>query len=297
MSLRAIMGGKRSRLLIVLGAVAVVAIVVMASLAFQAAPAKVFRSSTDGFRVGDHFYYDAIGTYNGTPVLGLYSTTLTHVYSNGGGGYCRLNSTAPELDALLNRYLTMWNLFGAYVIGTGKFATPYGVKEVVQLFDIFPGFTAVYYVGWEPQAIYGCVVNGPDLHLELRLNSTNNPYAISNNTEPVAVSRQNTPTPSGPAGVSATGNSWSGSHYYSPHGARITYDFTANGSNLYAYTEANVRSMADGGPYAYFPALTRIGAGKETGEAFLPPGEFYLFCQGREWQNEHAYFIVHIEAY
>ena len=293
MSLRAIMGGKRSRLLIVLGAVAVVAIVVMASLAFQAAPAKVFRSSTDGFRVGDHFYYDAIGTYNGTPVLGLYSTTLTHVYSNGGGGYCRLNSTAPELDALLNRYLTMWNLFGAYVIGTGKFATPYGVKEVVQLFDIFPGFTAVYYVGWEPQAIYGCVVNGPDLHLELgRLNSTNNPYAISNNTEPVAVSRQNTPTPSGPAGVSAT-SIVGGSHYLLPMGPA---------SPMISRRGRPVRLHRSKRPFQQMGAMPTscpdpIGAGKETGEAFLPPGEFYLFCQGREWQNEHAYFIVHIEAY
>ena len=54
---------------------------------------------------------------------------------------------------------------------------------------------------------------------------------------------------------------------------------------------------ADGGPYAYFPALTRIGAGNETGEAILPPGTFYRSCFGREWQNEHDYFIIHIEAF
>ena len=34
----------------------------------------------------------------------------------------------------------------------------------------------------DPLVIYGCVANGPDFHLSLILNQTNNNYAIDNNT-------------------------------------------------------------------------------------------------------------------
>jgi hypothetical protein len=284
---------KKTNLLIVLAAI-VVTVIMVTTVVMIYLPSKGSADLPYGLKGGDHFVYAATGTFNNTNISGFYKVALIgNVSRNVVGGYSYLNSTIPELNRLLNAQIG-FSLLSAqgFSIGVGKIETPFGIKDVFQVFRVYDGGTVVYYQGYNPQVIYGCVINAPNLHLDLVLNQTNNQYAIENNTLPLEWQTQ-TPTPSGNGIPFRFGPEQNFTDlFYFSNGANLSYNISAggkNGPNIYCYNEANMQSMANGGPYAYDLRLTRLDFMNETVGAILPTGFFELAFYGGNSSGEYRY--------
>jgi hypothetical protein len=284
---------RKNNILIVLAAI-LVAVIMVTTVVLIYLPSKDSADLPYGLKGGDHFVYAATGTYNNTNISGFYNVTLIgNVSRNIVGGYSYLNSTIPDLNRLLNDQIG-FSLLSAkgFNIGVGKIATPFGIKDVFQVFQVYDGGTVVYFQGYDPQVIYGCAVNGPNLHLDLLLNQTNNQYAIENDTLPLEWQAQ-TPTPSGNGIPLRFGPEQNFNDlFYFSNGANLSYNINAsgkNGSNIYCYNEANMQSMANGGPYAYDLRLTKLDFMNETVGAILPPGYFELAFYGGNSSGEYRY--------
>jgi hypothetical protein len=280
---------------------AILVAVIVFAVAFMPA-SSISRNQVDrndGFRNGDYFIYDATGTYDNTSIAGSYNLTIKEVGKGAIGGYQGLNSNLPELDSLMNRIdgLSLMSFVGQE-IGTGKVNTSFGVKEVKQEFQGKDGWAAIGYVGSNPQVLYGCAVNGPSFHLDLRLSKTNNTFAIANNTASITpLTRED--QQSGPGTPTyypgQNGTLWM-TFYYSK-GAHLHFNITAVDTNVYGFSEANMLSMAENGPYAYDLAVTRLHVANETVDTILPPGYYILIIIGHEAENRTGRLDYKVSSY
>jgi hypothetical protein len=62
--------------------------------------------------------------------------------------------------------------------------------------------------------------------------------------------------------------------FHTDNGGMFRYNLTATDTNMIAFTDGNIRSMAEGGPFANWPELTDPHAGNMTGDTIMPGG----FC-------------------
>ena len=264
-------------MIIVLAAIVVV-IVIIAVAVLIYSPSKSSNNLPYGLKGGDYFIYDATGTYNNTSISGYYNLTLVgNITRNLVGGYSGLYSTIPQLNHMMNNNdkLDLMTAQG-WDVGVGKIGTPFGIKEVFQVFQDHDGWAVVYYQGSDPLVVYGCAVNGPNFHLDLVLNQTNNQYVIDNNTSSLELQNQ-PPTQSGRSitCMIAANSSFSDLCYF-PNGANLTCNLTGQGSNLYCFNEANIMSMAEGGPYAYDIGMTKLDITNVTENAVVPSGYYTI---------------------
>lgn len=270
-------------------AIVVVVMVVAAATLIYSPPANP-SILPYGLQGGDHFLYDATGTYNNSTIGGIYNLTLVgNVSISIVGGYSYLNSTIPDLNHLINAQ-SGFNLLSAqgHDIGVGKINTSYGVKNVNQFFEPHKGWTVVYYQGADPLAIYGCVANGPNFHLSLTLNRTNNHYAIANNTPPHEPPARQIAT-SGSSRYGFDGGDHTGQLLYLPNGADFSFNITGNGTDMYTYNEANIFSMANGGQFTYYAPMTRLNVTNSTSNLLLPPGYYITAIFAGNGPGEYDY--------
>ncbi len=258
-------------------AVAVVVMIVAAILAVTLAPPPVSNpdiNSYAGLKDGDVFNYTLSGTFNSTTVTGVLNTS----YSQRSWSYWPIAGASRELNDTLNP----WTPSTLLQLDVGKFATPFGTKNVVRVFGIriLPNgmaSTTISYVGVNPNVVYGFALNGPMFHLLLTLGHTNNGDVKTGNTNAITWHSPNTdpkvPTTGGGTisrGVTTTG--W----FYAPNGGQLHYNLTGDRVDVWAFSESNLRSMADGGPFAYDLSLSRWGVTNQSGDVLVPVGVFVV---------------------
>jgi hypothetical protein len=129
------------------------------------------------------------------------------------------------------------------------------------------------------------------------LNQTNNQYAIANNTAPITpLVRQDSRSGNGTTyNLEHGGVTWQ--TFYFSKGARLHFNMTANDTNVYGFSEANIRSMAENGPYAYDMAVTRLHVANETVDTILPSGLYVLILGGHGAENSSGRFDYEVSAY
>lgn len=263
----------KKNILIVMAAVVIVIVIIAAAVLMFSPPGRS-RKLPYGLQGGDHFIYDATGSYNNSRIAGIYDMTLVgNVSRSSAGGYDQLNSTIPELNRLMNQGGLNFLMAQGYDIGVGRINTTYGEKDVNQIFDAKNGAAVVYYQGSDPLAIYGCVANGPNFHLSLILNQTNNRYVIDNNTPPEVLPPRQAAV-SGIYRYMTIGGDVQGQLLYLPNGANFCFNITGNGTDMYTYSEANILSMVNGGQFTYYSPMTKLNVTSSTGDLVLPPGYY-----------------------
>ena len=204
-------------------------------------------------------------------------------------------SDVGELNDLINNYsyssgLDMIQPLAVYDVGIGSIDTDFGTKDVTLVFQVHDGWTVVFYRGYDPYVIYGCVANGPDFHLSLILNQTNNHYVIDNNTSPAELPHHQATVSDSYRFVTVAGDIF-GRAFYLPNGANFSYNITGNGTNLYTYSESNILSMANGGPYAYYSPMTRLNVTNSMDNLILPPGYYVITLFAGQGTGEYDYTL------
>jgi hypothetical protein len=245
--------------------------------------------SEAGFQNGDYFSYRVTGFYNGSTVIGSFNVTIE---GNGWGAY-PINTSNQELNArLFEDSLSFKD--SSFQIGISSLDTPFGVKQVVDTFRPSDGWATIYYIGINPTVVYGYAVNAPDFHLDMILNTTNNQFAKSNNTEPISWHNPNLEVPSNDdiagGNVQIGLSTWS--HFYNPNDNHLFFNLTAKDIDVYVFSESNIRSMATGGPFACDLGLTRVHASNETGDAMIFPGLYVIFATGHSNNIDHFQYYL-----
>jgi hypothetical protein len=99
------------------------------------------------------------------------------------------------------------------------------------------------------------------------------------------------------AGVAIDGIT-SGGTFFTNDGGRLNYTLNATDVDVFAFSDGNVRSMAEGGPFAYDPGLYRLHSGNMDGTIDLPRGFYFIFFNGHTTVNEStSHFLWTIERY
>lgn len=232
-----------------------------------------------GVHAGDVFTYTLNGMYNDTPVTGTVQVDAT---SDSSYGSQTISFSNQELNS------TFWDhspldLFGSGTqTATGKYMTPFGVKEVVWMFRVTGGWAMINYVGANPGISYGSSVNGPNVHLSLVLTSTTNQWVGVNNTQPLNLQPKIMPTEGsegGMGGIDPAGAT-SGMLFYSKNGVHLNYSLNATDVDVMGFSEGNVRSMAERGPFAYDLNLYMVHANRTTGSLEMPAGYYFIYFIG-----------------
>ncbi len=231
-----------------------------------------------GLHDGDYFIYSILGTYNGSSINGTYKTERI---GHGAWSIGPFKTSSPELDQKM--YNSGISFASSYQLGTCKFPTPFGTKNVVWAFGFCPGpmgidLATVSFYGIDPNVVYGYRINGPDLHLDLVLNQTNNADVKINNTNAFAWTDPNDIEFSIGGGNVELGISegW----YIVTDGARMNFTITGGSIRLYGFSEGNMLSMMEGGPFAYNSGFSRVNATNEVVETLIPQGIFVISICG-----------------
>ncbi len=228
-----------------------------------------------GVHEGDEFVYTLTGTYNGSQVTG---TFLINAISDSSYR-SQTNLTDPELNSTIGNY----PLFGSGPqVGVGKYLTPLGVKDVVWVFGVYAGWASIYYVGANPGISYGLTVSGPNIHLNMVLDQTTNQWAKANNTHSFLLSPKEIPNEAnegGMGGIDSAG-SMSGEVFYTENGGLLNYSLNATDVDVIGFSEGNVRSMAEGGPFAYDMDLYMLHGSRTTGVLEMPAGYYFIYFTG-----------------
>jgi len=270
---------RKTNIMIVLASIVVVIVIIAAAVLIyspsKSSPSNSSLSQPFGLLDGDHFYYAATGNYKNTSIDGFYNVTLVGNASRFSiGGFSYLNSTVSELNNMMNNGgLNLMSPMVGYDVGIGTINTVFGTKNVTLVFQAHNGWAVVYYRGYDPYVIYGCVANGPDFHLSLLMNQTNNHYVIDNNTSPVELPAQQAAKSDTYRFITNAGDI-SQQVLYLTNGANFSYNITGNGTNLYTYSNANILSMANGGQFTYYSPMTWLNVTNSTGNLNLSPGYY-----------------------
>jgi hypothetical protein len=269
-------------------AVLVVAAVIMGSVLVMTNKQPVDNSRIElewaGLYDGDQFVYSVEGTFNDTPINGTINAKFMFPSS------FQYNATFddPEFSFIFTNN-SMFSIFGQGTqVGTGMYATPFGVKGVVWTFAA-GSWATVTYVGPRPGIAYGSAINGPNVHLSIALTHTTSQWTMVNNTLPLTLQPKPFPTGAfnegGMGGIDAQGGS-SGDMIYTENGAHMNYSIDAKDVDVISYSDGNIRSMAEGGPFAYDPNLYRLHSGNATGELEIPRGFFFMAFIGHNPTTE-----------
>jgi hypothetical protein len=89
-----------------------------------------------------------------------------------------------------------------------------------------------------------------------------------------------------PAGVSTYGG------LYNTNSGFLHLNITATDIDVYVFSEGNIVSMANGGPFAYDIALTRIHASSDLGEAIVSPGLYIIFATSHSGSTNHFEYVL-----
>ncbi|MGD1060819.1 MAG: hypothetical protein ABR879_05120 [Methanomassiliicoccales archaeon] len=283
---------------IIVLAIVVLVVVTIIAVTFAPPPASSLAINTSaGLNAGDSLSYSVTGTFNGSAVFGVFNTS----FEAGSAGFSSWTiwpaiTNIRELDENLSGWLGL--PARGLPVGVCQFMTPFGVKNVVYTFTCSfigggVGVTTIAYVGVDPNVAYGFIVNSPAFHLLLTLNQTNNTRVESGNTDSI-------PWHNTDAGVSLPheggGTLYPGvtqyEGFYLENGCHISFNITSDKGDVYAFTEGNIRSMAEGGPFAYDSDASRIGAANETGEALVPAGLFVVLMSSHgAAQGQYLYTL------
>ncbi len=163
---------------------------------------------------------------------------------------------------------------------------------MIQQVFVHDGWLVVYYVGLDPCVVYGCTALGPDFRLDLKLSNTNDQLAIENNTSPITLAA--------PELRQHLGDHFSGGYssfqvYYTVNGGTLHYNLTATDMDICAYSETDILSMVEGGPYAFDKNMTVNHVGNVTGVDEIPPGYFYIRLTGHQSPDSEVSFVGDIE--
>ena len=229
-----------------------------------------------GVHAGDYFVYNVNGTYNDMPVGG----SIRYNVTQGPSIETVSNLSDEELSSMLGDHSSL-NPFGAGTeVGTDRFATPFGVKDVVWLFSMNGGWATVSFVGTNPGVAYGFAVNGANVHLSLTLTQTSNQWTLANNTKLLLL--QPKPTNTDEITLAGIGSSPSWIPIYTEKGAHMNYSVNGSDVDVIGFSEGNIRSMAEGGPFAYDLDLHRSHLGNATGELELPKGYYFIYLTSND---------------
>ncbi len=251
----------------------------------------------DGIREGDFFDYDVTGTFNNTSVTGTY-----HIEMGSGLSWSVWkNMSDPRLNAILDQDIPFGFFDSSSEVGAGKYLTSYGLKDVVWLFKANQKWVSICYTGTDPAVIYGSVVNGQDFHLDIVLKDTGNPWAITNNTSTLSLNPESTPdTNRGEIGGVDNAGVTHMTIFYTEHGGLLRYFLNATDVDILAFGDGNIRSMAEGGPYAFDPRLTGAHAGDLSDEMIIPVGFYAITFIGQTQyrdQTAHSSFTWILTKY
>jgi hypothetical protein len=280
----------------VLGAIILVFLFVLTYFLLIFTPEQESNPNTNswiGLKAGDEFYYSASGTYNGSTVTGDW----WNMVDQGPGSWASkgINTSNPELNAILDEASVSWFSNG-WNMGTSEITTPFGVKNVVWNFifrSVESGFglAVIEYRGVDPNVPYGYVINGEGLHLEVVLNETDNVQVKDGNTRSLTWhgTYSDQKAPDSDSWRSSLGDQRYSPPYYIDEDRLLVYDITAVNADLFVFSEGNIRSMAEGGPFAFNIKASILMTGNVTGEALIPKGVF-IFCfaeygSGDAWFN------------
>jgi hypothetical protein len=174
------------------------------------------------------------------------------------------------------------------------------MKQVVWTFNAWTTLaglpmTTISYIGVNPNVIYAFALNAPSFHLLLTLDHTNNELVKTGNTNAINWHNPNT-SPAVPTSGGSTMNATWGTEsqwFYAPNGGHLYYNLTGDKIDFWAFSESNLRSMADGGPFAYNTDISRWGGSSETGEAAIQPGLFlFVFSTHGAGTAHYTYNVV-----
>lgn len=275
-------GSDYSLLIAATSVVVVIAIIAAAILLVPSAPGKT--DARFAFSDGDYLNYTLFGTYRNRTVTGTYNVSLDDVI-NGQATitYPFLTVSDGTIWSNISDLSLSADILHGQDVGSGHFSTPFGVKEVKWNFRAHPeGLFEIDYYGLDPFVVYGGVVNGMDTHLDFVLNATSNPFIRENNTKPVVLSWDVFPlTTSGTSRGTALQNATMYAPFYHPDGGTLTYSagMLAFDMDVYGFSEGNIRSMAEGGPFAYDLKATKMAVGNVSQTLTMPPGTYMLVFQ------------------
>jgi hypothetical protein len=277
-------GGKRRgsdyHLLIAATSVIVVIAVIGAMvLLVPAAPAET--EARFAFRDGDHLNYTISGTYHSRAVTGTYNVSLDDVVNGQATTmYPSVNVSDQTIWTNISDLSLSANYLQGQDVGSGHFSTPFGVKEVKWNFRIHPeGLFEIDFYGLDPFVVYGGVVNGKDTHLDFVLKATSNPFVKENNTKPIGMTKDVFPlTTSGTSRSMVFQNVTMYAPFYHPDGGALTFSMGLHAFDMdvYGFSEGNIRSMAEGGPFAYDLKATELAVGNVSRTLTMPPRTYIL---------------------
>jgi hypothetical protein len=220
---------------------------------------------------GDFFIYSVNGTFNGSQVSG----SIRYDISQASGISGAANLSNEELSSWLG-YNSPLSPFGVGTeVGTDRFVTPFGVKNVVWMFSMNGGWATISYVGANPGIAYGFSVNGADVHLDLTLTTTSNHWTVVNNTKQLVL--QPKPLVVWSETVNGLGSGPTIIPIYSEKGGHLNFSLNAEDGDVIGFSDGNIRSMAEGGPFAYDLDLFIMHSGNTTGGLEIPKGHFFMF--------------------
>jgi hypothetical protein len=259
----------------------VLVIAIISGFVLLAPPAPAATETRFAFREGDYLNYSISGTYEDKAVTGTYNaTTLTVENGYASGFSTSYGLSDQEVGSNLSALgLPSFSVSGQYV-GTGRFATPFGLKEVKWNFQAHPdGLFEIDYYGIDPFVVYGGVINGKGTHLDFVLNGTANPSLKEGSTRPIATATAVFPTTTSDSlRYEGVQNVTACVPFFHPHGGTLAFNAstTAAHMDIYAFSDGNIRSMAEGGPFAYDLKATKLGAGNISEAVTMPPGLYIL---------------------
>jgi hypothetical protein len=282
-------------------AIVIIGVIVLGAALLVFVKPSIDRSSVaieeTGLSNGDVFKYDIAGNYHGSSVTG--SLLATYMANNGYSTAVTAMSDA-DLNSTFFDHSPL-SLFGTgSEVGTGKFTSSFGIKEVVWMFMVDNGWATVDYVGTNPGISYGISVNGPNVHLIITLLETANQWVKVNNTAPLVLLPKPLPTDSNEGGIGGIDSAGvnSGEVIFTNGGGRLNYSLNATDVDVLAFSDGNIRSMAEGGPFAYDPSLYRLHSGDMNGIVDLPRGFYFIFFTGHTIRNESmSHFLWTMERY
>lgn len=269
-------------------AILIVAIVIIGSVVIMTNDQHVNKDRIEldmtGLHEGDQFVYSVDGMFNDRPVNG--TITAKYIASSGFGNNGTFSD--PEFGSSFWNH-SSFSIFGQGTqVGTGMYATPFGPKGVVWTFSTAGSWATVTFVGPRPGIAYGSAINGPNVHLITALIDTTSQWVMVNNTAPLTIQPkpfQNAYDEGGLGGIDAHGSS-SGETIYTENGGHMNYSIEAKDVDVISYSEGNIRSMAEGGPYAYDTNLFILHSGNATGDLEIPKGFFYVVFFGHNPTTE-----------
>jgi hypothetical protein len=240
---------------------------------------------------GDLFVYSMNGTYNGTHLSG----TINAKYLSPSGYLTNATFSDPDFGFVFWNATTFHLLGGSIQVGSGMYMTPFGLKGVVWTFDSNGNWATICYVGADPGISYGMSVNGPNTHLTMTLVNTTSNATMDKNTDALKLIPKQVPIGEdygGVGGIDKVGGT-SGEGLFTENGAFLNYSLDATDVDVVGFSYGNIRSMAEGGPFAYDLAITKMHAGNMSGEFVIPAGYYFIYLTGHNKTAEQSQGLFH----